>query len=147
MELKTKFHGYIEVKQENVITFEHGIPGFEEENEFVILPFEDTPFSIMQSVATPGLAFVTADPFMYFPEYDFTLPESVVNELEIKEQQDIFIQVIVTLRDELKESTANLQAPVIINKVKSLGKQVVLDDNQYTSRHLIFTKVAEERGV
>ncbi|MED2970960.1 flagellar assembly protein FliW [Fictibacillus sp. B-59209] len=147
MELKTKFHGDIEVEQEDVITFEHGIPGFEEEREFVILPFEDTPFSVMQSVSTSGLAFVTADPFMHFSGYDLTLPESVVNELEIKEQQDVFVQVIVTLRDELKESTANLQAPLIINKVKSLGKQVVLNDNQYTSRHLIFTKVAEERGV
>ncbi|UZJ79690.1 flagellar assembly protein FliW [Fictibacillus sp. KU28468] len=147
MELKTKFHGDIKVEQKNVITFEHGIPGFEEEREFVILPFEDTPFSIMQSIAAPGLAFVTADPFMYFPEYDFTLPDSVVSELEIKDQQDIFIQVIVTLRDELKESTANLQAPVIINKVKNIGKQVVFNDNHYTSRHLIFTAAAEERGV
>ncbi|WP_062237769.1 flagellar assembly protein FliW [Fictibacillus sp. FJAT-27399] len=147
MELRSKFHGDIEIEQKDVITFEHGIPGFEEETEFVILPFEDTPFSILQSVTTPGLAFVTADPFTYFPGYDFTLPESVVNGLAIKEQQDVFVQVIVTLRDELKESTANLQAPVIINKMKSLGKQVVLNDNQYTSRHLIFTAVAEERGV
>ncbi|MCQ6264400.1 flagellar assembly protein FliW [Fictibacillus sp. WQ 8-8] len=147
MKLKTKFHGDIEVNQDEVITFEQGIPGFEDEREFVILPFEDTPFSVMQSVTTSGLAFVTADPFTYFPGYDFTLPESVVQGLAIKEQQDVFVQVIVTLRDELKESTANLQAPVIINKVKSLGKQVVLNDNEYTSRHLIFTLQPEERGV
>ncbi|MDN4072027.1 flagellar assembly protein FliW [Fictibacillus terranigra] len=147
MELKTKFHGDIEVEKNDVITFEHGIPGFEEERGFVILPFEDTPFSVMQSVSTSGLAFVTADPFTYFPGYDFTLPESVVNGLAIKEQKDVFVQVIVTLREDLKESTANLQAPVIINKVESLGKQVVLIDNKYTSRHLIFASAAEKRGV
>ncbi|MGG1572334.1 flagellar assembly protein FliW [Fictibacillus sp. NRS-1165] len=147
MELKTKFHGDIEVEKEDVITFEHGIPGFEEERGFVILPFEDTPFSVMQSVSTSGLAFVTADPFTYFPGYDFTLPESVVNGLAIKEQKDVFVQVIVTLREDLKQSTANLQAPVIINKVESLGKQVVLIDKKYTSRHLIFASVEEKRGV
>ncbi|MDM5340066.1 flagellar assembly protein FliW [Fictibacillus enclensis] len=147
MKMKTKFHGEIEIEESNIITFEHGIPGFEEEREFIILPFEDTPFSILQSVKTAGLAFVTADPFMYFGDYDFTLPDAVVEGLEIKEQQDVFVQVIVTLRDELSESTANLQAPVVINKVNNQGKQVVLNDRNYTPRHQLFAETAAERGV
>ena len=44
--------------------------------------------------------------------------------------------VILTVRDPFEDSTANLQAPVILNMNNKLGKQYIMNTDQYTTRHL-----------
>jgi flagellar assembly factor FliW len=143
MKIDTKYHGEIEVADEELITFEHGIPGFIDEQSFVLLPFsEDSLFMILQSVKTAGLGFVLSNPFTFFKDYEIEIPEYVVDELQIKEEKDLFIYSILTVQDPFEKTTANLQAPVIINIVKKLGKQVILNDTEYKTRHqLIQEKV------
>lgn len=51
MIIHTKYHGQMNIKEEQIILFESGIPGFLEEKQFVILPLsEDSPFVALQSV-------------------------------------------------------------------------------------------------
>jgi flagellar assembly factor FliW len=135
MKLQTKFEESIEIQESDIIRFEQGLPGFEDEKQFVLLPMEGTPFSILQSVATTELAFVTADPFVFFKEYDFELSTSDQEQLKVKKPEEVSVQVIVTVADQFEKSTANLQAPVIINKKQSIGKQLVLTDFEYKTRH------------
>src|SRR5690606_18296298 len=100
---------------------------FPEETKFVVLPLsEDASFSVMQSVATSGLAFIIASPFGFFPNYDFKLEDSVVEELELKSGKDVVVYSILTVEDPFEKTTANLQAPVIINKTNTKAKQVIL---------------------
>ncbi|WP_375153656.1 flagellar assembly protein FliW [Geobacillus stearothermophilus] len=53
MNIDTKYHGTVAVKEEDIICFPHGLPGFADEKRFVLLPLADTPFVILQSVETP----------------------------------------------------------------------------------------------
>lgn len=143
--IKTKYFGEISVKTEDIFTFEKGIPGFLDETEFVMLPFgEDHPFYIMQSVKTPMLAFVVTEPFLFFPSYDFALDDAVVNQLQIESEQDVLVFTILTLGDSFVETTANLQAPVVLNVNKKLGKQVILSDGRYTTKHRLMPQTMEE---
>jgi flagellar assembly factor FliW len=137
MILYTKFEEVIEINESDILHFEHGLPGFEEEKEFVLLPMEGTPFSTLQSLSTKHLAFFTTNPFLFFREYDFELEESVQEKLKIKEETDVLVQVILTIQEPLDKSTANLQAPVVINVKENLAKQVVLTDNRYLTRHVL----------
>jgi flagellar assembly factor FliW len=147
MILYTKFEETIEINESDILHFEHGLPGFEEEKQFVILPMEGTPFSTLQSVFTKDLAFFTTNPFLFFKEYDFELPESVQEQLKIKEESDVLVQAILTIHEPLDNSTANLQAPVVINVKENLAKQVVLTDSQYKTRHeLSETSLVEQEG-
>lgn len=143
--LKTKYLGEISIKTEDVFTFEKGIPGFLDETEFVMLPFgDDNPFYIMQSVKTPMLAFVVTEPFLFFPSYDFELDDSVVNQLQIASEKDVHIFTILTIGEPFSETTANLQAPVVLNVNKKLGKQVILSDERYTTKHRLMSQTMEE---
>ncbi|MCK6258677.1 flagellar assembly protein FliW [Fictibacillus sp. KIGAM418] len=144
MKIESKFHGLLEIQQEDIITFENGIPGFEEEKKFIIMPFEDTPFNILQSVITNELAFITTDPFLFFKDYEFTLSENVIEALKVEQREDLFLLAIITLQDSIESSTANLQAPVIINKKTNTGKQVVLHDENYTTKHSLGIAVSQE---
>ncbi|MFC4323359.1 flagellar assembly protein FliW [Litchfieldia salsa] len=143
MKVNTKYHGEVEVAKEELITFEHGIPGFIDEKSFVLLPFsDDSLFLILQSINTASLGFVLTSPFTFFKEYDIELPEHIVDDLQIKTEQDVVIYSILTVQDPFEKTTANLQAPVIVNTAKNLGKQVILNDTNYTTRHqLIQEKV------
>jgi flagellar assembly factor FliW len=144
LKLATKYHGEQIVEEKEIIHFEKGIPGFDEEKEFVLLPFmDDSVFMILQSVLTPGLAFVIADPFHFFKEYDFTLEDQVVDALQLESEKNVTVFVILTVQDPFQNTTANLKAPVVINTEKKLGKQVILTNTEYGTRHSIFQAVVK----
>src|SRR4051812_27185017 len=110
---KTKYHGEIEIKDEEILHFEKGIPGFLDEKEFVILPLaDDQSFSVMQSVNKPNLGFVVVSPFLYFQDYEFELEDSVVEELGIKSADEVLVYSLLTVKDPFEKTTANLQGPV-----------------------------------
>ncbi|UHA61577.1 flagellar assembly protein FliW [Metabacillus litoralis] len=145
MELHTKYHGIVNVEEEEIIYFEHGIPGFLEERKFILLPLdENSPYFIMQSVLTPGLGFVVTEPFSFFKEYEFELTEHEKEALKIIEDSTIQVLCILSLKDPFKETTANLQAPIVINHSKTLGKQIILNDTSYTTKHKLFQEAVNK---
>ncbi|WP_243290289.1 flagellar assembly protein FliW [Bacillus sp. FJAT-47783] len=144
MNIRTKYHGEIEIQQEEVIEFPSGIPGFLEEKQFVVLRLEDeSPFYILQSVQTPELAFVTVIPFHYFRQYEFDLDEKTLAQLKIQDENDVIVYTILTVKEPFEQTTANLQAPVIINRKAKLGKQVILTNTNYQTKHPLIQRVKE----
>ncbi|EPR26810.1 hypothetical protein I656_03564 [Geobacillus sp. WSUCF1] len=119
MNIDTKYHGTVAVKEEDIIHFPHGLPGFADEKRFVLLPLADTPFVILQSVETPALGFVLIEPFSYFPTYEFELDEATVEQLNIESERDVAVYVILTVADPFHETTANLQAPVSLTSISA----------------------------
>lgn len=143
MKIQTKYHGEIEINQEDIILFNNGIPSFLDEKEFTILPFGDgTPFFILQSIETPGLAFVVVSPFDFFADYEVKLSDQVIQALEIETQEDIVIFTTLTIQEPFKNTTTNLQGPIVINDKKKLGKQVILADSPYKTKHLLPSQLA-----
>ncbi|WMJ19734.1 flagellar assembly protein FliW [Geobacillus kaustophilus] len=138
MNIDTKYHGTVAVNEQDIVHFPHGLPGFADEKRFVLLPLADTPFVILQSVDTPALGFVLIEPFSYFPSYEFELDEGTVEQLNIESERDVAVYVILTVADPFHETTANLQAPVVINARKRLGKQVILTNPPYKTKHRLF---------
>jgi len=137
--------GEIEVDETKILHFKEGIPAFESEHEFVLLPFEeDSPFSFMQSLTSPDLAFLVTNPFLFFPEYSFEIDDDIMKTLEIEAQEDLLIYAILTIPNgEVKKMTANLMAPVVLNVKNMQSKQVVLDKSPYQTKHLLFAEKEE----
>lgn len=143
MILKTKHFEEIEVEDSNIITFEDGIPGFEDLSKYVIIenPDREVPFKWLQSVEDPDLAFVIIDPFSFKKDYEFDMPQSAIEKLDIKSHEEISIYAIVVVSKEIKELSANLSAPIVINLSNKKGKQVLLDDDRYHRKHLILEEL------
>ncbi|MCP3761232.1 flagellar assembly protein FliW [Domibacillus sp. A3M-37] len=139
MKIETKYHGEKEIEQEDIITFSNGIPGFENEKKFVLLAFPDNNvFYALQSVSTPDLSFVVTDPFSFFVDYNVKIDDATIDSLAIKKEEDVTLLNILTLRDPFEETTANLQAPIVINKKTHSGRQVILTGTPYETRHNLF---------
>ncbi|SFC24061.1 flagellar assembly factor FliW [Bacillus sp. OV322] len=137
MNITTKYHGEQEIKQDDILTFESGIPGFIEEKGFCVLPLEDSPFYVLQSINSANTAFIMADPFTFFKEYEFDLADEVMENLKIQSNEHVAVFVILTIKEPFNKTTANLQAPIIINTKSQLGKQYIINRGAYTTRHKI----------
>ena len=149
MLINTEVFGEIQIDKDKIIKFKEGLLGFEEEKEFAIINMEegDSPFLWLQSVNTPELAFIIINPFYAFPDYEFIISEKVQKKLEIEDERDIAIYSIVVIPEDMEKMTANLLGPIIINIDKKLGKQVILDDNKYSTKHFVFQQKVESEGI
>ncbi|KLU57498.1 hypothetical protein EL84_03010 [Paenibacillus sp. VT-400] len=138
MFIETSTWGKIEVDENSIYQFRRGLPGFENETSFALIPWEDTPFSYLQSLTEKELSFLVVSPFEFKQDYSFELSEEDKEELKIKE--DVAVYSIVTIHSDVTKSTMNLLAPVIINPAHRVGKQVVLQQTGYVTKHLIWTE-------
>ncbi|TCS79639.1 flagellar assembly protein FliW [Pectinatus cerevisiiphilus] len=132
----TRF-GCIDIDENKIIKFTEGIPAFETEHEFIIIPYgEETAFLFLQSVITPDLAFLMVNPFAFFADYEITINDDVMEALKIEKQEDLLIFSFLTVHDgDVKKTTANLLAPVIINQNNLQGVQLILENTDYTTHH------------
>lgn len=148
MKIKTRNFGEIEIEKEKIIIFEEGIPAFEEEKEFIIILNEDkeNPFHWLQSINNQDLSFIVINPFEIFSDYDILLPQTAINKLKIEKEEDINIYTIVVIPADMKKMTTNLLGPIVINTNERLGKQVILDDERYTTKHFIFNQDSKIGG-
>ena len=133
MNIETIAWGKIEVTEEQLYQFENGIPGFEEEKSFAWIQEENSPFSYLQSTHESALSFLLADPFLFYPDYEFEISDQDIEELG--DQELLGVACIVTLHEQIEQSTINLLAPVVLNKATHKARQIVLQDNQYQTKH------------
>jgi flagellar assembly factor FliW len=132
--------GPIEVEDEKVIHFPEGIPAFEQEHEFVIIPYdEESPYVFLQSLQTPDLAFLMTMPFIFFPDYEFELDDENQQKLGLERQEDMLLYVLLTIpQGRVQDMTANLMAPLVINAANQQARQLVLEHSPYQTKHRLF---------
>ncbi len=132
MEINTNSFGQLNYSDENVITFENGIPGFENLNKFVLIEVKDTSnLTCLQSVDDENVSFFMMEPALIVGNYDIKLDDSVVTELELKSPEEVELYSLINIRHELKNSTANLKCPIIINSSNRKAAQGLLENTEY----------------
>jgi flagellar assembly factor FliW len=146
MKVQTLNFGELEVTESSIYFFSEGIPGFERAQTYALLELEEySPFAHLQSTDNPDLVFILVNPFEFFPSYEFDLSDVIIDELKIKKEEDeIIIRSIVNNREGLVESTTNLIAPIVLNAKQRVGKQIILTQGEYTTKHRLFTQSVSE---
>ena len=140
--IDTRRFGELEVDERDIVRFADGLPAFEDEHEFVVLPYEEgTPYMFLQSLATPELAFLMTDPFVFFPDYTFELDDANMEKLGVESMDDILVCTLISIpATGIANMTTNLLAPVVINRHSKEARQVVLERTHYTTKHRLFPK-------
>ena len=139
MEVKTTRFGDIQVDDDKIIVFKNGILGFEDLKEYVLISSDDgLAFHWLQSISNPAIALACIDPLNVCENYSPIIEESVMQELDIKDSDNILILCVVVIPADIMKTTVNLAAPIIINTANRRGKQIVLQNDAYSLRHLVF---------
>ncbi len=141
----TRF-GDLDVEASKIIDFPKGILGFEANGRFVLLEQEEVkPFVYLQSLDDPGLAFIVVDPRLVFSHYKVQIEPQEIADLNVRDINNISMWVIVTIPEDVKRMSANLQGPILINQENNCGKQVVLVRSHYTTRHYLMDEISKSR--
>ena len=137
MDIQSTRFGTLVVDDERVINFPHGLLGFPEHQRFALIQTgEENYFFWLQSVDEPNLAFVVADPAIFFKGYEVPLRDETRQELRLGEEEaaERFLQVFVICNKVGEWLTGNLLGPLVVNAGNRLAQQVVLTEKKWTTR-------------
>lgn len=145
MRLRTKPYGEIDVDERQKIRFPFGILGFEQLHEYVLLDAVQQPFYWLQSIERAEVAFVLMDPKVFRPEYSVDVQKSELNEIDIRNPDDLLVFAIVTIPENQAMMTANLQGPILINRRAKIGRQSISLDPSWKVRHYILEELTQAK--
>jgi len=101
------------------------MPGFPAHRQFVLVRLNDDGLLYaFTSVDDPELRFLVAPPEPFFPDYAPEIDNEVFAALNTKDPDRLLVMVIITAG--VNETTANLLAPIIVDRDSHRAIQVVL---------------------
>lgn len=137
----------IEVAEDQILTFAEGIVGFEALTKFArIRQAEYAPFEWLQSTEDADVSFVVADPAKFFPNYSFELGDDEVQSIDLAEANEAEVLTILVVPENPQRMTANLVAPLVVNRRNNLARQIVLNDQRYSIRTPLFPRGRRNQG-
>jgi flagellar assembly factor FliW len=142
VKIQTKAYGLVEVDERQRVTFPSGLFGFESIKDYVLLDADKQPFYWLQSVEVEQIAFIIINPFLFRPDYELDIDDDLVRDIGIESPEKALIFSIVTI-SENGAMSANLQGPLIINRDTRVGKQGVLGDPRWKTKHDILEELKQ----
>ena len=122
------------------VVFEKGFPGFEGLKKFELTSLEQVGFFNLSSSEQEDISLLVVDPYIYFPNYEVEIDDSVMNRLNIKDANDVLILSVVTLNNDVEKITINLRAPIIVNINTGDSEQIILNREDYLVRQTLIVK-------
>lgn len=132
MLLESARFGSVEIDETKLIKFQGGLLGFEEASNFVLMDADETGVYVwLQSVDDPDLAFLAVAPNFFFPTYEPDIDDGDAMALGLNGETTAQTLCLVTIDGDA--ITANLLGPVILNVDDRVARQVVLQDQGWTT--------------
>ncbi|RII36202.1 flagellar assembly protein FliW [Clostridium chromiireducens] len=132
MKFISKVHGEMKYEENDIVTFNKGIPGFNDLKKFILLDLDEyEPFKLLQSLEDDEISLILTSPYEFFNDYEIKLSEDTIENLEIQSSEQVMILTTVTLNSDVKKITTNLQGPIVINTSNNIGEQIILDNAKY----------------
>jgi flagellar assembly factor FliW len=112
------------------------LPGFPGYRDYVLVPADAAGVLFwLQSLAPEGPRFLAVPAATFFPDYAPTLPGAVLAELGLPDRAAAQLFCLVTVpAGDVAGATANLRAPVVLDRDTRRARQVVLTDGLHPIR-------------
>lgn len=139
MKIDTKYFGEIEIADEKIIHFDSGILGFEDYKDYTMIHDIDKDdksfFWWLQSVDEKALAFPIVNPLKVDENYKPHVNDEVLKPLGSYSDEDLAIFLLATIPVDVKETSVNMRAPLIVNSSTRKAIQIILDSPEYEIKH------------
>lgn len=130
--------GNVAYSEDDIFFFPQGLLGYERKKHYILVEREEySPIVWMLNTDDVGLNFLVINPLFFLQNYDPNISKRDLNELQIDSPQSLYMYVIITLDQDIQNSTGNLSAPILLNMTKRIGKQLVLLDDKYSTKYPI----------
>jgi flagellar assembly factor FliW len=125
MHLETVHFGVLPCSAGDILLFPAGVKGCEHLHTWLLL--EERPLVWLQSVEDPRVALPLVSPFLFVPEYRFSLPR---DQQELTPKPDQRAVILVGLSQPEGQWVINLRAPLLFWPELRLGRQVISANEQ-----------------
>lgn len=151
MQVNTRYFGTIDLSEDKIITFDRGLFGFEDYKKYTILydiDGGDVRISWLQSLDEVALALPVINPMLVKPDYNPVLEDELLSGLGELKDENLVVLLTVTATADVKDTTVNLKAPIIINSDTKKGCQVVAENVDYPVRYNVYSALSalKEKG-
>jgi len=146
MKIESKRFGMLEVKEDRILKLNGGLFGFSHMTRFALMDDQEDPnlpFKWLISVDDPEYGFLVTDPGIFFKDYVFDLSEDDRREIGASTEDDITVINMLTIPADPRRITANLRGPLVFNNRTMTGKQIILENTGYATKHYIFIQTAD----
>lgn len=125
---------------EKAFEFSPGLYGFPSVTRYLVIdvPGGGDIFKQLVALDQPDLGFTLVYPFAFFPDYAPDVAAEEVGDLGTGRPDELVVMAIVNVPSQFREATANLKAPLLFNPHTKMARQVILNDDRYTTRHRLF---------
>jgi flagellar assembly factor FliW len=137
----TRQFGLLEYDASAVLNFPAGLPGFESQTQFVLVERPNfAPVVFLQSLTVPDLCFLAVPIAILDAAYELAVTQEDLRRLEMddqrqpRQQDEVFCLAILSAPED-GPWTANLLAPVVINRRTRRAVQAVRADSRYSHQH------------
>jgi len=137
MEINTNTLGPIEIDESRIITFVKPLSGVEMGgSRYALLDLNpQSPVKLLQSVEDAHICFLVGDPAILAPGYVVDTAPGDLTNLALAEESEAAVLVLLTvLGDANGMTTANLKAPIIVNRFTLKAEQLILNGDKYPLR-------------
>jgi len=138
MIINTRDFGELTIEESDIINFPKGVFAFEEVKKFVLIEKEGYIQKWLQSAIDVNPRFIIFDPNQILEGYDPRIPPEFLREIKIGRNDEYTLYVIAVIPENIKDMTVNLKSPIIVNREKRLGAQVILDREDFPVRYRVF---------
>ncbi len=121
------------VAEQPEIHFPSGLVGYPTAQRFVLEQGDGGVFEL-RGVHEDDPDFLVVAPAPFFPDYAPIIDDDTVERLGLRGQEDALVLLVVTLRDQPEDASANTLAPLVINARTRDAAQVVLTGQPFSLR-------------
>jgi flagellar assembly factor FliW len=148
-ECRTKYFETMEYTDDSVIRLPNGLPGFEQEREFVLIDQPSKrPLVFVQSLRTPRLCFIALPVLSVDAAYRLFISADDLDAMGLDPSRqpaigsEVACLVILAFGAD-RQMTANLLAPLVINLSTRIAVQAVQAGCNYSHRHPLLAEEPE----
>jgi flagellar assembly factor FliW len=135
MNIESQRFGTLDINEEELLTFPHGVIGFPTEQRFALVPHHGSGYiAWLQSASTPGLAFPVVSAHAFGDRYPDVPVENAAREVGVEGDEDSLAVMVVLCALANQPATVNLLAPIVVNAATRRGAQIILEGTRYSTR-------------
>lgn len=137
VQVESSRFGTFEVDEDRVLHLDTGLLGIPDSTGYVLVETEDRTYFWLQSIDEPDVAFLATTPWDFFPDYELVVGDDELDALALRRPEDAEVFLLLTVHrdgDQVRDITANLLGPVVVNTTTRRARQLVLDRSSYSTQ-------------
>lgn len=141
--IETTRFGSLTINDEEIVSFPRGIPGFETHTEWVLAGEDENPVKWLQSLSDSEVALPVTHPSVFMGRYAPRFADEDLEEVRCGSDEGLMLLVILSIPEGRPwEMTANIRAPIVLQHIRRVGKQIICLNEEYSVRQSIFSQEA-----